>query len=141
MITLAKIKRFRRFFARHRVLLYVESSLVWLALVAAIFYAISFFVIPSAAEATLQKLCGGAVNIQSGRFAGLGGIRLNGVIIAEDSRAILDAPILQADQIDLRFDLRQLLKGNFAPSSVRLTDFLLPADYDPGLKKWNMTST
>ena len=107
MITLAKIKRFRRFFARHRFLLYVETVLVWLVIVAAIFYAISFFVIRSAAEAKLQKLCGGVVDIQSGRFNGFGAIRLNGVIIAEDSRAVLDAPILQADQIDLRFDFRQ----------------------------------
>jgi len=50
--------------------LYVESVLIWLFFVAAIFYAISFFVIPSVAEAKLQKLCGGAADIQSGRFKG-----------------------------------------------------------------------
>jgi len=101
VITLAKIKRFRRFFARHRVLLYVESVLVWLVIVAAIFYAISFLVIPSVAEANLQKLCGGAVDIDSGRFTGFGAIRLNGIVIAEDSQAILDVPMLQADQIEV----------------------------------------
>ncbi len=138
MITLAKIKRFRRFFARHRALLYAESSFVWLVIVAAFFYAISFFVIPSAAEATLQKLCGGAVNIQAGRFSGVGAIRLNGIVIAEDSRAILDAPILQADQIEVQFDLWQLLTGRFTVHSVILSDFLLTADYNASSKEWNL---
>ncbi|OQY04974.1 MAG: hypothetical protein B6I25_06300 [Planctomycetales bacterium 4572_13] len=138
MITLAKIKRFRRFFARHRVLLSAESSLVWLVLVAAIFYAISFFVIPAAAEATLQKLCGGAVDIQSGRFKGFDAIRLNGIVMGEDSRAMLNDPILKADQIEVQFDLWQLLRGKFSVHSIVLSDFLLTADYNASSKEWNL---
>ncbi len=95
MIQRLKIRFLRRYLARHRFLLYVETVLVWLFFVVAIFYAISFFVIPSAAEVKLQKLCGGAVDIQSGRFTGFGAVRLAGVKIAVDDRAILDAPILQ----------------------------------------------
>ncbi|RKY06673.1 MAG: hypothetical protein DRP56_06990 [Planctomycetota bacterium] len=140
MITLAKIKRFRRFFARHRVLLWVETVLVWLGLVAAIFYAISFFVIPAAAERKLQTLCGGAVDIQSGRIKGFGAIRLNGIVIAQDERAILDAPVLQSDQIEIQFDLWQLLRGRFSVDSIVLSDFLLTAEYDAAGGKWNFVS-
>ena len=128
----------RRFLARHRFLLYVESVLVWLFFVLVIFYAISFLVIPTAAEANLEKRCGGAVDIQSGRFKGFGAIRLTGVVIAEDDRAILNTPILQADQIEVDFDLRQLLKGQLTVRSVILSDFLVTADYNPSSKKWNL---
>jgi hypothetical protein len=83
-------------------LLYVESVLIWLLFVVAIFYAMSFFVIPSVAEAKLKKLCGGSVNIQSGRFGGFGKIHLAGVVIAEDDQAILNAPILLADQVEIQ---------------------------------------
>ncbi|MEN8127645.1 MAG: hypothetical protein ABFR90_07550 [Planctomycetota bacterium] len=138
MITLAKIKRFRRFFARHRFLLHVESVLAWLILVAGIFYAISFFIIPAAAESKLEKLCGGAVDIQSGRLKGFGAIRLAGVVIAEDSQAIFKAPILQADRIDVGFGLWQLLRGRFKVDSVVLSDFFVTADYNPSSKKWNL---
>ena len=138
MIARLKIRLLRRFLARHRFLLYVETVLIWLFFVVGIFYAISFFVIPSVAEANLQKLCGGSVDIQSGRFKGLGAIRLTGVVIAEDDRAILDAPILQADQIEVHFDMWKLLRGRFVVHSVILSDFLLTADYNPSLKKWNL---
>lgn len=138
MIQRLKIRFLRRYLARHRFLLYVETVLVWLFFVVAIFYAISFFVIPSAAEVKLQKLCGGAVDIQSGRFTGFGAVRLAGIVIAEDDRAILDAPILQADHIEVRFDLWQLLRGRFTVHSVILSDFLLTADYTPSSKKWNL---
>ena len=137
MIARLKIRLLRRFLARHRFLLFVETVLVWLLFVAAIFYAISFFVIPKIAESSIQKRCGGAVDIQSGRFSGIGAIRLDEVVIAEDSRAIGTDPILQADRIEVRFDPWQLLKGRFVIRSVTLSDFLLSADYDPSEKKWN----
>jgi len=60
-------------------------------------------------------------------------------VIAEDDRAILDAPILQADQIEVQFDLWQLLRGRLMVHSVVLSDFLLDADYDPSSKKWNFS--
>jgi hypothetical protein len=97
-----KIRLLRRYLARHRFLLYVESVLFWLLFVVAIFYAMSFFVIPSAAEAKLQKLCGGAVDIQSGRFGGFGKISLAGVVNAEDDQAIINSPNQQADQIEVQ---------------------------------------
>ncbi|MHC5123668.1 MAG: hypothetical protein ACYSOR_05640, partial [Planctomycetota bacterium] len=133
-----KIRLLRRYLARHRFLLYVESVLIWLLFVVAIFYAISFFVIPSVAEAKLKKLCGGSVNIQSGRFGGFGKIHLAGVVIAEDDQAILNAPILLADQVEIQFDRWKLLRARFAVHSIGLSDFLLTADYDPGTKRWNL---
>ena len=138
MIQRLKIRLLRRYLARHRFLLYVESVLIWLFFVVAIFYAMSFFVIPSVAEAKLQKLCGGAVDIQSGRFDGFGEIHLAGVIIAEDDRAILNAPILQADQVEVQFDRWKLLTGRFTVHSVILSDFLLAADYNSATKNWNL---
>ncbi|MHC4963062.1 MAG: AsmA family protein, partial [Planctomycetota bacterium] len=98
----------------------------------------SFFVIPSVAEAKLQKLCGGTVDIHSGRFKGFGAIRLAGIVIAEDDRAILDTPILQADQIEVQFDLWHLLTGRYTVHSIVLSDFLLTADYNLSEKKWNL---
>ena len=140
MIQRLKKRFLRRFLARHRFLLYVEAVLIWLFFVAAIFYAMSFFVIQSAAETKLRKLCGGAVDIQSGRFKGFGKIRLAGVVIAEDDQAILNAPILQADQIEIQFDRWKLLRGRFTVDSIDLSDFLLTADYESDTKKWNLGS-
>ncbi|MHC4782347.1 MAG: hypothetical protein ACYTE0_04745, partial [Planctomycetota bacterium] len=93
---------------------------------------------PSVAEAKLQKLCGGTVDIHSGRFKGFGAIRLAGIVIAEDDRAILDTPILQADQIEVQFDLWHLLTGRYTVHSIVLSDFLLTADYNLSEKKWNL---
>lgn len=135
---LAKIKRFRCFFARHRFLLFVEAVLVWLIFVAAIIYAIGFFMIPSVVESKIQKRCGGAVDIQFVRFKGLGAIRLNGVVVARDDPSILKDPILKADQVEMQFDLRALLRGRFSVHTVVLSDFLLTADYNTSSKTWNL---
>ena len=131
--------RLLRFWARHRFLLYVETVLVWVLSVAAIFYAISFFIIPKVAEYSIQQRCGAVVDIQSGRFAGIGSIRLGEVVIAEDEHSIGTHPILQADRIEVRFDPWRLLKGRFVICSVTVSDVLLSADYDSSEKQWNLS--
>ena len=141
MVTLAKIRRhLRRFFARHRFLLRVETALFWLLCAGVLYFLIGTFIVPPVAEAKLQKLCGGAVHIESGRFSGPGAIRLSGVMIADESRNLLDAPILQADKVEVQFDLWQLLRGRFKVHTVRLSDFLLTGDYDSTANKWNLAN-
>jgi hypothetical protein len=139
VIARLKSRLLRRFLARHRFLLYVEAVLIWLFFVVGIIYGISFLVIPSAAEMKLKTLCGGVVDIQTGRLKGVGSIRLSGVVVAENERALLRAPILQADHIEVKFNPWQLLiSPETGIHSVTLSDFLLTADYDASAKRWNL---
>lgn len=141
MVRLAKIRRYlRRFFARHRSLLRVETVLFWLFCVGGLYFLIGSFIVPSIAEAKLKRICGGAVDIDSGRFSGISSIRLNGVMVAENSQKLLDAPILQADKVEIQFDLWQLLRGRFKVHAILLKDFLLNGDYDPVARKWNLAN-
>jgi len=141
VIARLKIRRhLRRFFARHRFLLRVETALFWLLCVGGLYFLIGTFVVPPVAEAKLEKLCGGAVHIESGRFGGIGTVRFSGVMVTDDSRKLLDAPILQADNVEIQFDLWQLFRGRFKVHAIRLKDFLLTGDYDPSTKKWNIAN-
>jgi hypothetical protein len=130
----------RRFFARHRFLLRVETGLFWLLCAWGLYFLIGTFVVPPVAEAKLQKLCGGTVHIESGRFSGFNAIRLSGVMVADDSRKRLDVPILQADTVEIQFDTWQLFRGRFRVHTILLKDFLLTGDYDPAVKKWNIAN-
>jgi len=140
-LTRLKIRRrLRRFFARHRFLLRVETALFWLLCVGGLYFLIGTFIVPPVAEAKLRRLCGGAVDVESGRFSGFSAVRLSGVMVADDSRKLLDVPILQADKVEIQFDLWQLLRGRFKVHTVRLKNFLLTADYDSAAKRWNIAN-
>lgn len=137
---LLKIRSHRRFLARHRFMLYLEAGLFWALCVAGLFYATSFLIIPSIAESQLQKRCGGVVNIESGRFAGLGGLRLKGLVIFADTETPSDVPILQADNVDIQFNPWALMVGRWRMRSVNLSDILLTADFHTRIRRWNLSN-
>lgn len=118
----------------------METALFWLLCAGGLYFLIGTFVVPPVAQAKLRRLCGGAVDIESGRFSGIGAVRLNGLMIADDSQKLLDVPILQADTVEIQFDLWELFRGRFNVHRILLKDFLLTGDYDPAVKKWNLAN-
>ena len=138
VLTRLKIRRIRRFFARHRFLLRVETVLFWVLCAAALYFLLGFVIVPPVAEAKLRQFCGGIVDIQSGGFKGFGSVRLKGVVLAEDSPELPETPIFRADRVEIQFDLWRLLKGRFKIHSILLKDALLTADYGTSTGKWNI---
>ena len=110
----------------------------WLLCAVGLYFLVGLFVVPPLAEAKLRQLSGGAVDIESGRFKGLFAIRLNGVIVSDENRTLLEAPALQADRVEVQFQPWQLLRGHLKIHSVLLEDVLLTADYNPAVRKWNL---
>jgi len=98
-----------------------------------------FFVIAPIAENRISGLCGGAVYVKSGYFRGVGGIRLKGVVLAEDDKGLVEAPVFRFDEINITFSPWKLLKGKFEVNSIRLSDFLFDATYC-GNDRWNFSS-
>lgn len=103
-----------------------------------LYYLVGHFIVPSIAEFQIERLSGGAATVHSGRLKGFSGVSLNGVLIAPDANSLTKAPVLQADRIYVHFHPWKILRGRLEVSSIKLSEFLLTADYDPGLKKWNL---
>ena len=135
--TVLKKLRIRRM--RRRLFSFFKKSLLWLAGGLIVLWGIGFFVIAPIAEDRISKLCGGDVYVKSGHFKGLGGVRLKGVVVAEDDESLVDAPVIRFDEIDITFTPWKLLRGKFEVNSVRLSDFLFNATYQ-GNDQWNFLS-
>jgi hypothetical protein len=139
LLTRLKIRSLRRLFAGHTFLVFVEALFFWLLAVAAVYWVVGYFIVPSLAERRIERLCGGAATIQSGSFKGLAGVYLNGVVIGTDADDLQDTPFLRADTLHVRFHPWQLLRGRFTVTSITLADFLVTVDYDHAEKHWNFT--
>ncbi len=133
--TKKKNLRFTRL--RRRFFLFIKRHFFWLILgLVGLWVAGSFFVAPIA-RSKLSELCNSAVYVKSGRLKGFNGIRLKGVVIAEDTDTLVHDPIVQCDEFEIRFDPWKLLRGKFEINSIVFDGFLLNADYDTGADRWN----
>lgn len=135
--TIRKKLRIRR--VRKRVFSFFKISLLWLIGGLVILWVSGFFFIAPIAKGKISKLCGGAVYVKSGRFKGFGGIRIKGVIIAEDDEGLVDTPVFRFDEIDVNFAPWKLLRGKFEVGAIQLSDFLFNAIYQ-GNDEWNFSS-
>ena len=109
----------------------------WLVGFFVIFWAAGIFFIRPIAKANISRLCNGAVYVESGRFKGVSGIRLKGVVIAENTDDLVNDPIFKSDEIDIRFNPWTLLRGKLRVSSISLINSLLVADYYVESDRWN----
>lgn len=121
----------RKFFS------FLRHSFLWVLGGVIVLWLSSFLFIASIAKEKIGDLCNGAVYVQSGRFKLFGGVQLKGVVIAKDTPSLADEPIFQADEIEVKFEPWQLLRGKFQVHSIFLKDFLLTADYNVENKQWN----
>ena len=118
--------------------MFTKRHFLWLILGLAVVWTAGLFFVGPIARSRISEFCGGEVYVQSGRLKGIGGIRLKGVVIAQDRAALeADAPILKSNEIQVRFDPWKLLRGRFEVSSILLKDFLVNADYDVSADQWN----
>ncbi len=134
----AENKHFGHIRPLHRLLKFLQVTLIGLLCAAAAVYGVGFFAVAPIARAKIERLCGGAAAVQSGRFTGVGAVCLKGIVVGADAESVNDSEILRADRIDVRFEPWDLLKGRFTVRSVTLTDFLLTADYDSIGGGWNL---
>lgn len=111
----------------------------WLVGVLVVIWVAGFFFVKPMAQKAISDLCKGTVYIEAGRFTGISGIRLKGVIIAEDTEGLVNAPIFRLDEVDVRFDPWKLLRGKLQVNSIRLSDFLFNATYE-SQDRWNFLS-
>lgn len=132
-------KKFRLRRLRRRLFSFLKKSLPWLVGGLVILWAVGFFLLAPVAEGKISNLCGGAVYVKSGRFKGFGGVRLKGVVIAENADGLVNAPVFRFDEIDVMFDPWELLRGKLKVRSIRLSDFLFNATYDRQ-ERWNFSS-
>ena len=118
--------------------MFIKKHFIWLIFGLAVLWTGGLFFVGPIARGRISEFCGGEVYVQSGRLKGIGGIRLKGVVIAQDRAALeADAPILKSNEIEVRFDPLKLLRGRFEVSSILLKDFLVNADYDVQADQWN----
>jgi hypothetical protein len=110
----------------------------WLIGGLCVIWAAGFLFVAPVARSVIGKRYDGAVFIESGRFSGLSGIQLKGVIIAENTEGLTGAPVLRVDKADIAFDPWELLRGKARVGSIRLTGFLFDAAYDTQ-GQWNFT--
>lgn len=125
----------RRFFSFFRKSL---RLIPWLIGILCILWASGYLFVRPIARHAIGELTGGAVHVESGRFKGLTGIRLKGVLIAESVEGLTNGPILQFDEIDLMVDPWKLLRGKLEVHTIRLSHFLVDAVYAEG--QWNFLS-
>lgn len=111
----------------------------WLVGVLVVIWAAGFFLVKPMAQKAISDWCNGAVYIEAGRFTGISGVRLKGVIIAEDTEGLVNAPIFRLDEVEVMFDPWKLLRGKLQVNSIRLSDFLFNATYE-SQDHWNFLS-
>lgn len=121
----------RRFFSlAGRLLLWCLGAML-------VLYLCSFFFVGPLARHRLEKLTSGSAYIKSGCLTGVGGIRLKGVLLGTDADSLSDNPVLRADRIDIGFSALKLFTGKFEIHSIRISDFLVTADYESEKDRWN----
>ncbi len=123
--------------AKRRFFLFLRHSFVWVLAGIILLWLSSFLFVRSFAEEKIATLCGGAAYVQSGRLKLFGGLRLKGVVVARDPASLADEPILQADELEIKVNPWQLLRGKVQVHSIYLSDFFLSADYDDDSETWN----
>ena len=139
MLSEKEMKNLHQPSARRRFFLFLRHSFLWFAAGVGLLWLSSFFLIASVAERKIEGLCGGAAYVQSGRLRLLGSaVKLKGVMIATQADRLVQSPFFQADEIELKFSLWRLLRGQFMIHSISLNGMYLSADYFVPDDEWNI---
>jgi len=125
-------RKITKFFKRK-----ILRLLPWLVGIIIAVWVASLFVVRPLARSAISEFCNdAAVYIESGRLTGLASFRLNNVVIASDTDTLTQRPVLRFDEIDIAFKPWKLLAGKFEVHTIRLSDFILNAVYEPQ-EEWN----